>query len=212
MAKIKQQTLAEQVYSQVKNDILNGNLKENDRISEEYLAELYGVSRTPIRDALKKLADYGLIKVIPRSHAIVNSVSSDEAADIAKLRVALEQFSIDNFTKDSFEKNYDTLCMYAQECENALKISNKAKVFENDTLFHLTLIKTTNNLSLIDLYNRLDAKVQLLRLEQNISINDLGKYISQHSQILELLKNSEYDKAKSLLNSHIYHDLTNHIN
>ena len=91
-------------------------------------------------------------------------------------------------------------------------MSNKAKVFENDSLFHLTLIKATNNITLIELYNRLDAKVQLLRLEQDTSMDDLGKYISQHSEIINLLKNGEKGKVKELLNAHIMHDLTNHIN
>ena len=105
MAKIKQQTLADQVYFQVKNEILNGKFKANDKISEEDLADLYGVSRTPIRDALKKLADYGLIKIIPRSHAIVNSISPEEAEDIAKIRITLEQFSVDNLTIESLNEN-----------------------------------------------------------------------------------------------------------
>ncbi len=211
MAKIKQQTLADQVYAQVKNEILNGNLKANDKISEEDLAELYGVSRTPIRDALKKLADYGLIKIVPRSHAIVNSVSSKEAKDIAKIRITLEQFSIDNLTDESLNQNFENLCRYASECQFALSMADKAKVFENDSLFHLTLIKATNNLTLIDLYNRIDAKVQLLRLEQDTSMEDLSKYISQHSEILNFLKNNKYEEAKDLLKNHIMHDITNHI-
>ncbi len=212
MAKIKQQTLADQVYFQVKNEILNGKFKANDKISEEDLADLYGVSRTPIRDALKKLADYGLIKIIPRSHAIVNSISPEEAEDIAKIRITLEQFSVDNLTIESLNENFENLCRYASECQFALSMSNKAKVFENDSLFHLTLIKATNNITLIELYNRLDAKVQLLRLEQDTSMDDLGKYISQHSEIINLLKNGEKGKVKELLNAHIMHDLTNHIN
>ncbi len=212
MAKIKQQSLADQVYSQVKDEILNGKLKANDRISEEDLAELYGVSRTPIRDALKKLADYGLIKIIPRSHAIVNSVSPEEAQDIAKLRITLEQFSIDNLTEESLNENFEDLCRYASECQFALSMSNKAKVFENDSLFHITLIKISNNYSLVDLYTRLDAKVQLLRLEQDTSMEDLTKYISQHNEIIDLLKKRKFNELKELLCSHIMHDLTNHIN
>ncbi len=211
MAKIKQPSLSDLVYTQIKQQILNGELKAGDRIAEEDFAAEYGVSRTPIREALKKLTEYGLITIVPRSHAIVNSISIKEAEDIAKIRVTLEQFAIDNFESDTLSEKINLLNKFDKECQLALEMNDRAKLFENDSLFHSTLIEATNNSVLIDLFHRLDSKVQLLRLEQGASISELGKYISQHKYIIKCIKNNELVDAKDLLEQHIIHDLTSHI-
>lgn len=211
MAKIKQLSLSDLVYNQIKQQILNGELKAGDRIAEEDLASNYGVSRTPIREALKKLSEYGLITIIPRSHAIVNSISIKEAQDIAKIRVTLEQFAIENFATDSFDNKIKKLEKYDSECIEALKNNDKAKLFESDSLFHSSLIEATDNSVLIDLFHRLDSKVQLLRLEQGASVNELSSYIKQHKDIINYIKNNDLLQAKNMLKNHIIHDLTNHI-
>jgi len=211
MAKIKQPSLSDLVYTQIKQQILNGELKAGDRIAEEDFAAEYGVSRTPIREALKKLTEYGLVTIVPRSHVIVNSISIKEAEDIAKIRVTLEQFAIDNFESDTLSEKINLLNKFDKECQLALEMNDRAKLFENDSLFHSTLVEATNNSVLIDLFHRLDSKVQLLRLEQGASISELGKYISQHKYIINCIKNNELVDAKNLLEQHIIHDLTCHI-
>lgn len=211
MSKIKQLSLSDLVYNQIKQQILNGDLKAGDRIAEEDFAAEYGVSRTPIREALKKLTEYGLITIVPRSHAIVNSISIKEAQDIAKIRVTLEQFAVDNFAKETLLDKIDQLQQYDKACLNALEMKDKAKIFESDSLFHSTLVEATDNSVLIDLFHRLDSKVQLLRLEQAATIEDLGKYLNQHKDIIDYISNNELELAKELLKKHIIHDLTSHI-
>lgn len=211
MSKIKQLSLSDLVYNQIKQQILNGDLKAGDKIAEEDFATQYGVSRTPIREALKKLSEYGLITIVPRSHAIVNSISKKEAQDIAEIRVALEQFAIDNFDENILKEKLETLEKYDTECIEALMTNNKAKLFESDSLFHSTLIAATSNTILVDLFHRLDSKVQLLRLEQATSFSELGEYLKQHKVIINYIMNNDLIKAKELLKKHIFHDLTCHI-
>ena len=211
MSKIKQLSLSDLVYNQIKQQILNGDLKAGDRVAEEDFAAEYGVSRTPIREALKKLTEYGLITIVPRSHAIVNSISIKEAQDIAKIRVALEQFAVDNFSKETLIDKVDKLKELDKACLIALELKDKAKIFENDSLFHSTLVEATDNTVLIDLFHRLDSKVQLLRLEQAATIEELGKYLNQHKDIINFISNDEIELAKELLKKHIMHDLTSHI-
>lgn len=211
MSKIKQLSLSDLVYNQIKQQILNGDLKAGDKIAEEDFATQYGVSRTPIREALKKLSEYGLITIVPRSHAIVNSISKKEAQDIAEIRVALEQFAIDNFDENILKEKLETLEKYDTECIEALMTNNKAKLFESDSLFHSTLISATSNTILVDLFHRLDSKVQLLRLEQATSFSELGEYLKQHKVIINYIMNNDLIKAKELLKKHIFHDLTCHI-
>ena len=75
-----------------------------------------------------------------------------------------------------------------------------------DSLFHLSLVGVSDNSAMIDVYERLDAKIQLLRIEQNENNEELSSYLSQHMQLIELLKSGKKEEAKSLMYEHIMHN------
>ena len=87
------QSISEKVYHHVKALILSGTLKSGEKISEAELAKYFRVSKTPVREALRKLAEYGLILIKPRSFAIVVTISDEEARDISLVRLWLERLS-----------------------------------------------------------------------------------------------------------------------
>ncbi|MDT4762984.1 GntR family transcriptional regulator [Sphaerochaeta sp. PS] len=211
MAKCVQNSLSDQVYTMLKEQILSGQLEGGMKIPEEALAEQFGVSRTPIREAIRRLSEYGLVTIKPRSHAIVSVISPDEAMDIARVRVSLEQLAIDSITEQAYNEHVKELSRYAADCQYAMGIGDRATVFEQDSLFHLALIKASNNSALISICERLDAKIQQLRIAQNLPEDELAYYLHQHSKIMNLLKNGEKEACKQLLYEHITHDLTSHV-
>ena len=143
----------------------------------------------------------------PRSHSSVISLSTKESKDIAEFRVYLEDFAIDHIDEDSLKSNMETICKYASDCQYAFAIGNRAKAFELDSLFHLSLIGISNNTAMIDVYERLDAKIQLLRLSQNEQDEKLSSYLQQHMTLIEFLKKGKKEEAKSLLYDHIMHNI-----
>ncbi len=204
--KLVSRSLADQVYDEVKSLILSGQIKSGEKISEESLSSQFEVSRTPIREALKRLDTYGLIKMEPRSHSSVIEISEKEGMDIGLMRVDLENFAIDNMDMDVFRRNLDEICRLSADCQYALTVGNRAKSFELDSLFHIALIKTANNNALSDIYERLDAKIQLLRVRQNENNERLLEYIMQHTMIINFVKNGKKEEAKALMRNHILHD------
>ncbi len=204
--KLVSKSLADQVYDQVKEMILSGQIKSGEKISEESLSAQFEVSRTPIREALKRLDTYGLIKMEPRSHSSVIDISEKDGRDIGLIRVDLENFAIDNIQMDKFSESLDEICRLSADCQYALTVGNRAKSFELDSLFHLALIRTTGNSAFADIYERLDAKIQLLRVRQNESNPRLLEYIMQHTRIIEAIKAGKKDEAKALMRSHILHE------
>ena len=94
--KLVSKSLADQVYDLVKEQILSGKIPCGSKISEDSLATQFGVSRTPIREALKRLSAYGIIQMEPRSHSSVISLSEKESQDIATFRIYLEDYAIDH--------------------------------------------------------------------------------------------------------------------
>ncbi len=205
--KIVQRSLSDQVYNLLKDQILSGELKGGTNISEELLAQQFGVSRTPIREAIRRLAEYGLLIITPRSHVSVYTVTEKEAADIAKVRVNLEMLAVDSIDDDAYQRNVEDIARHAADCQYAMSVGDRASVFEKDSLFHLALVRAADNSALYDICQRMDAKIQLLRIAQNLPEDELAYYINQHVQLMQLLKQGDKDTCKRLLYEHITHDL-----
>lgn len=207
MAKEKM-SLADQVFENIKVDILSGTLTTGSKVSEEELVAKYNVSRTPVREALRKMSDYGLITIVPRSHAEITTITPKDAKDIADLRITLELYALNNLTSKSFSDQLDEMARNAATCQYYLSIGQRGKCFESDSLFHLALINAANNSVLSSMYTKFDAKIQLLRVKQNETDSRLGDYIAQHIEIINLLKNGEIEKAKEILADHVKHSLS----
>ena len=203
--KLVSKSLADQVYDQVKEMILSGHIKQGEKISEENLSEQFEVSRTPIREALKRLDTYGLVKMEPRSHTSVIEISEKGGKDIALMRINLENFAIDHINMGLFNSSFDEICRLAADCQYALTIENRAKAFELDSLFHIAIIKTADNDALTDIYERIDAKIQLLRIKQNENNDRLLEYMMQHTKLINLIKNGRLEEAKALTENHVLH-------
>ncbi len=203
--KIIKESLSDKVYATIKRQILSGELKGGMLISEENLAKEFGVSRTPIREAIRRLSEYGLVIIKPRSYAMVYQVDDKEIADIAKVRLALEELTIQSLTSVNIEKNIERLSRLAADCQYYMSIGNRAEVFVKDSEFHLELVMCTGNNALYDLYERLDAKVQLLRIAQNLDSDDLPQIIAQHLQIIDAIKNGRMAEGLDLIREHVVH-------
>ncbi len=199
-------TLADQVYIHIKNEILRGSLAFGEIIREDQLAAKYGVSRTPVREALKSLSEYGLVKIAPRSHATIAKISEKESRNIAEVRIALEQFAIRNMKKDILQKRLSILTHYAASCERALERGEKEPCFELDSQFHICLVDIAGNATLSELYRHLDARIQLLRVKQGLSEGTLKMFIAQHGELLFLLQEERTEEAAALIRYHILHE------
>lgn len=203
---IEQTSLSEQVYAALKNLILSGALKGGERIPEEQLAQQFGVSRTPIREALKRLAEYGLVAIKPRSYVVVVEISREEALDIGRVRLALETLAVDQLAEKADQRVFAELERMAGECQYAVSIGERARAFELDSLFHQKMMEFTGNPTLADTYARLDARIQLLRLRQSLSTTGLLPYMLHHLQLIHLLRTGDVGHAKGILAAHILHD------
>ena len=204
MPKTKQ-NLSDEVYSLLKKEILNGKLKGGEKIPEEALAKTFGVSRTPIREAVRRLGEYGLVTIKPRCWAEVSGISAKEATDIAVLRIDLEQLAVDCITPESYSLNIKTIARYVAECQYAMSVGDRASAFEQDSLFHLAVIYASGNHALYSTYQRLDAKIQQLRIQQNLDEETLSQYMNQHGQIMQLLKTGKKQECKDLIYEHVMH-------
>lgn len=204
---LEQASLADQVYENLKLLILSGTLKSGERIPEEQLAQQFGVSRTPIREALKRLAEYGLVTLRPRMNATVTSLTKQEAEDIGRVRLALEILALESYKDEKIDSLVDTLQKLAAECQYCLAVDERAKAFEKDSEFHMALIAGAGNSVLTETYARLDARIQMLRITQQLSSEELLPYAAQHLELIRSLRDKDREKTRRLLERHIMHDI-----
>jgi len=203
---LNKQNLSEQVYDHIKRLILSGELKGGEKVPEEKLSQLFGISRTPLREALKRLSDYGLIYLKPRSYAEVTIIDGDEARQIAQVRVHMEIMAAQLFIAHAEKKDITAIQNIMEECLQFTQKGDIAGSFEADSRLHLEIAKHCGNGILYEMMEKLDARIQLCRLNQQLSTEKLVEYTKQHKILLNALKDKDMERVEKMLRDHILHD------
>lgn len=200
-------SLSEQVYHYIKRLILSGEIRGGEKIPEEKVARQFGVSRTPIRGALHRLEEYGLIQIKPRSHAVVVALDPKEAGQLAVIRSQLETLAVGLLTDCGTEEDFRELELLAQECNAFIAEGDIAATFEKDSLLHLEMARRTGNRHLYEIYEKLDAKIQLLRLVLRLPLDKLRVYVKHHDEIILAMKRRDKASAVERMQRHVMNQL-----
>ncbi len=204
---IHRQSLSDQVYHYIKSLILSGEIRGGERIPEEKVAQRFGVSRTPIREALSRLEEYGLIQIKPRSYAEVVALEPREAVQLAVIRSQLETLSAGLLADCGTEEDFSELALLAKECNNLIAEGDIAATFEKDSLLHLEIARRTGNRHLYEICEKLDAKIQMLRLVLSIPLEKLIGYVKHHDGIIDAMRRRDKEQAIALMKHHVMNQL-----
>jgi DNA-binding GntR family transcriptional regulator len=204
---IHRQSLSDQVYCYIKRLILAGGIRGGERIPEEKVAQQFGVSRTPIREALSRLEEYGLIQIKPRSYAEVVALEPHEAVQLAVIRSQLETLAVSLLADCGTEEDFRELDLLAKECNALIAEGDIATTFEKDSLLHLEIARRTGNRHLYEICEKLDAKIQLLRLVLSIPLEKLKVYVKHHDAIINAMKRRNKESAIALMKHHVMNQL-----
>ena len=128
--------LRDVVFNTLRQAILKGELKPGERLMEIALAERLGVSRTPIREAMRKLEQEGLVVMIPRRGAQVANITEKDLNDVLEVRIALENVAIEKACARMTEEEMRRLWLAAKEFEHTIAEGNLVKLAEADVAFH----------------------------------------------------------------------------
>ena len=204
---IHRQSLSEQVYHYIKRLILSGEILGGERIPEEKVARQFGVSRTPIREALSRLEEYGLIQMKPRSYAMVVALDPLEAGQLAVIRSQLETLAVSLLADCGTDEDFRELDLLARDCNALIAEGDIAAAFEKDSQLHLEIARRTGNRHLYEIYEKLDAKIQLLRLVLRLPLEKLRVYIKHHDEIIHSMKRRDKEIAVDLMRHHVMNQL-----
>lgn len=198
-----QKPLKELVYLELKHKILTGEIASQTRLMEIDLSEKMNVSRTPIREAIKRLADDGLVKVEPRRGAYVANISIKDMLDVFEVREDMEGFVAKLASQRITEEQKEELKKIAAEYEAATKKPNKESIIELDEKFHNYIVECCNNETLSELINY----VQELSLRfRYLYYGDFSLYEAaseQHNRIMEAISRGDGEEARKEADAHV---------
>lgn len=202
-------SLRSQVFQTIREDILKGKFKQYDELREATLGKELGVSRTPVREALRQLELEGLVEIIPNKGAYVTGISKEDVRDIYVIRSMLEglcvRWAAEYITKEQLEE-LDEVILLSQYY---LDKGNAEQLTELDGKFHQILYEASRSRILNHVLSDFHKYVQLARNNSVKTEERARKSIEEHREILEAIREKDLDRAEKLANSHIMHVMEN---
>lgn len=196
-------SLRSRVFSQLQNDILNGLYQPGESLIETKLSEELGVSRTPIREAIRQLELEGLVQSIPNKGAIVKGISAKDIEDIYTIRMLIEglaaRWATEKITPEELEELKD-----AAELEEFYTGKNDlVHLLQFDSRFHDIIFKASKSKPLMHTLSTFHHYVQRAR---SISLNSperAQKALEEHKAILKAIEEHDPEKAERLTTEHV---------
>ncbi len=194
-------SVREAAYTHLRGSILAGSLPPGARISEPGLAEQLGISRTPVREALQRLSQEGLVELLPGKGARVRILSADEAREVYEVRALLEAEAAALATQNAsaaeliaLKKQLDLL--------NSLPADDYLRQMQVDFDFHTALVEAAHNRTLARIYADLRSSLTLIRSFQQ-TLSQHPKTRQQHETIVEALLARDPEKAARAAREHV---------
>jgi len=199
----KGKSMSEHAYEELKRMILHLHIKPGEHIQEERITELLGCSRTPVREALRKLNIEGLVTIYPSSHSEVTYFDDNSIRRIGELRLAQDVLSCQ--LAILYGSNYDfaKLTDLTKKCEASAKDGNIYERIVFDNRFHLEIAKIGGNELLYRNQEKLYMKVHLIQISRYTNIEDSLEQISIHYDIIKALYERNYNKIRKLTCLHL---------
>lgn len=212
MEEYQEHSLSSRVFQKIRDNILNGTYKEQDELRENTIGKELGVSRTPVREALRQLELEGLVTIIPNKGAYVTGITPKDVKDIYIVRSLLEGLCARWATEHITEKQLDELEEIVLLSEFHIKKeghNNIEQIAILDGRFHAVLYEASDSRILSHVLMDFHRYVQMARKSSIVSEERARKSIREHKQILRAIKDQDADLAEQLANEHILHVIQN---
>lgn len=195
--------LRDVVFENLREAILEGKLKPGQRLMEVQLAEQLGVSRTPVREAIRKLELEGLVIMLPRKGAYVANMSLKDIIDVLEIRASLEGLAASLAAQRMSSDDIDRLEKIAKEYEESIENSDLETSLKKDVEFHECIFRATNNKKLHNLINSLWEQVYRFRVTYISDYDSSLNIIGEHELILDAIKKGNIELSKKYATEHI---------
>ena len=202
-------SLEESVFFALEEEILSGKLKRGETLTETALSQRLGVSRTPIRGALSRLGDEGLVEIHPNRGAVVVGIGDEELQDIYKIRIRLEGLASAEAAARISESDLARLRHSVELSEFYIAKRDTEHLKELDSEFHSIIYEASGNRLLCKTLSELHRNIQFYR-KRSLALGDrLEKSVGEHREILDAIERGDAEAADRLTSAHIEAALNN---
>ncbi len=195
--------LREVIFNTIREAIISGELKPGERLMEVQLAEKMGVSRTPVREAIRKLELEGLVEMIPRKGAHVAEVSVKDIMDVLELRSTLDglatELAAERITDDEIKELKHIYSQFVSYVEK----DNLPGIVKKDVEFHDVIYRSSRNDRLITIVSNLREQIQRFRVIYLKGYSNPREIANEHSEIIEAISTKNRELAKQVAQEHI---------
>lgn len=195
--KLVRESIAEQVYTILKREILLAQRKPGEQINPRELAEKFGLSTMPVRDALKHLVDEGLVVRKPRVGFFVRSFSGEEIREILEVRKLYELYCLEMYF-DQIDRRKLRECLQRCQKKNILSEGEEFERLDDD--IHSLIIQASRNAFLARSYNNIKDLIILIR---RLVRSQTSKANEEHIALIEAILRKDKEEARQILKSHI---------
>ena len=187
------------VFKTLREAIVTGELKPGERLMEIKLANEMGVSRTPVREAIRKLEQEGLVHLTARKGAEVAPINAKDLKEVLEIRKALEGLACQMACQNATQEDIRDLEAYNQDISKAIEENDIEKIARLDVRFHEQICILSGNTQLIGILSRLKEHIYRYRLEYIADIKNKNTIIEEHSRIIQdMLKKNEKAVRKDI--------------
>lgn len=198
-------TLSERIVERIKDEILSGQLKPGDRLFYENIAAKLNVSLTPVKEALLRLEQEGLVKTIPRKGAYVTQLTERDIIEYTRIRLALECLAVELLCEKGISRaELDSLRQINRDLEAAMRENDSSRCMSSDIDFHHALVNLSGNRRLADLMNQMPlSNFFALMGAQSIMLERGDSILVEHGRIIESLALGDAPGTVALLRTNI---------
>lgn len=196
-------SLVDAVAAQLRDLIVSGELALGQALSERNLAAAFGVSKTPVREALAQLKTEGLVLIAAQRGATVFTLSGREVADICEWRQTLETVALKLAFERDRERLIEGLAKVVDRMHAARDKGQTKDYLAEDTAYHNVFFQCCGNRLFVETYDLMQAKIAALRTHLSVKPSHTDKSYAEHIELLGHLKKGDIDAAIACLNVHI---------
>ena len=201
--------LSKKVYRILKKEIIKGSLKPGSKVLEGRIAEQIGISRTPVREAIRELAAEGFVTLSPNQGVVVRSVSAENIREVLQIHSVLEGLAARLSCEVINEEDLKELENYVNKMEKLANKKDPLAYSEVDLKFHELIVNNCGNKRLIQMRKNISDQAQRYRISSLRTRGRLKESLKEHQKILEAFKTKDPKKADNISQKHIQNALKN---
>jgi DNA-binding GntR family transcriptional regulator len=193
----------DQILPHLRKDIVENRWKSGERLSEPLLCKLFGVSRTPLRQALKTLEAEGLVRLVPHVGAVVTDPSPTEIAETMEILIGLEQLAATRVAQSGQPDVLHNIERIYAEMRQAAQHGDPSGYYELNNDFHLGIVRGTGNRSLVDLHEKIMWHVHRERHRANVVESVTVESAESHDEIVRAILERRVEDAGLAMRRHL---------